>query len=201
MKNRARVCHGFTLVEVLAALLIMALLALMSYRGIGQSVAARARVQGEMQQTRELVLALVQLETDINQRLPEVAWGAQSNLSAPLPRALEVRVQESSGLSLTILRGNLGERGEMLAQRVTYTVEQGVLVRYASAPAAHWPVTDTPDRLAFELCAQKLSARVNVSGVWYALPLDPGVRTAPATGLEIVVECDAERRFVKVMSL
>ncbi|MFH1603371.1 MAG: type II secretion system minor pseudopilin GspJ [Pseudomonadota bacterium] len=70
--KRAPVCmtRGFTLIEVLSALLILSLLALMSYRGLGAVLDAREHVRLETDKWRHVAAFFSRFERDVQLAAP-----------------------------------------------------------------------------------------------------------------------------------
>jgi len=69
--NRAHLrTGGFTLVELLTALLILSILALTSYRGLGAVLDARARVTAETEKWRDVTAFFARFERDIQLAIP-----------------------------------------------------------------------------------------------------------------------------------
>jgi general secretion pathway protein J len=82
MKPFAPAARGFTLVELLTALLILSLLALMSYRGLGAVLEARARVGEETAQWQRLAAFCARFEQDVQLAAPRAVPGASGNVPA-----------------------------------------------------------------------------------------------------------------------
>ena len=61
MRDGAR---GFTLIELLVAITILAIVAVLGWRGLDSIVRARATLTGDMEQTRGMQLAFAQLQSD-----------------------------------------------------------------------------------------------------------------------------------------
>ncbi len=69
--------RGFTLIEVLTALLVLSLLALMSYRGLSAVLDAREHVRGETDKWRAVAAFFVRFERDVELASPRgVRFGA-----------------------------------------------------------------------------------------------------------------------------
>jgi general secretion pathway protein J len=123
----AGLVRGFTLVELLVAIWIMALVAVIAWRGLSALVATRERLGPEADEVRAMLTGLGQIERDLSQ--------AANPVLASLPGP-SVRVQVFDGAtSLQILR--LSEPlpdGSSGLQRVTYAVVDGALVRQCSPP-------------------------------------------------------------------
>lgn len=200
MSHRCPSQRGFTLIEVMVAITILALLALMSFRGIARTVDLRGRAQADMELTGNFLRAMSQLERDLAQRLPEVALIPNASPSA-LPRSVSVEEREGTGIVISILRMALSPEGAMRAQRVRYTVEGESLVRYATDPSASWPIVEAGNRVVLDTCARHLSARISSNGIWFNLPMQSGTTATIATGIEISLQCDDQHRYVKVIAL
>ena len=62
--------RGFTLIEVMTALLVLSLLALMSYRGLGAVLDAREHTQAETDKWRRVAAFLARFERDVQLAAP-----------------------------------------------------------------------------------------------------------------------------------
>lgn len=105
--------HGFTLVEVLVALLIMAVLAAMGWQGVDGMIRARDASQAAAERTLRLTTVIAQWEQDLA--------SLYDNPSAPS--------LVFDGANLRLVR--LTPDG---AQVVVWTVREGVWRRWASTP-------------------------------------------------------------------
>lgn len=97
---------GFTLVELMVALLILSLLALMSYRGLGAVLDARDHVGRESEKWRHVAAFLARFEGDVDLASPRPvrnasgfapAWLGRS-ASAPGPRLEASRFASVEGV-------------------------------------------------------------------------------------------------------
>ena len=68
--NTASGARGFTLIELLTALLVLALLALMSYRGLGAVLDAREHVRAETEKWQRLSSFSARFERDVQLAAP-----------------------------------------------------------------------------------------------------------------------------------
>ncbi len=138
---------GFTLVELLAALLVLSLLALMSYRGLGAVLDAREHVGAEADKWRRVAAFFARFERDVELAAPRPvrdasgiapAWIGQAGASTgPLlefsrfaspgsvdsPRRLGYRLNERGEIELWVWPGLDVAPG---VQPVRYPVLSGV---------------------------------------------------------------------------
>lgn len=114
MKNR-----GFTLVELLVAISILAIVAVLGWRGLDGIVRARERLTEQLEATRGMQLAFAQMQSDCEQIVrPE------SVQNRPFLLASNDR--------LTLVRNVFVENEPSSLQVVAYRVVNGVLTRRES---------------------------------------------------------------------
>jgi general secretion pathway protein J len=65
LSANSRACRGFTLVEVLVALLIFGIITAVTYRALGEVLQTRERVSAENHRWRAIALALTRIEQDL----------------------------------------------------------------------------------------------------------------------------------------
>lgn len=113
MKN-----SGFTLVELLVAIAILALVAVLGYRGLDGIVRTRETLTAQMETTRGLQLAFAQMQSDGEHLAGQQELG-RAMLAADTQRLMMVR---------TVYAENQPAR----LQVVTYRIENGTLTRRES---------------------------------------------------------------------
>lgn len=115
--------RGFTLLELLIAIALMAVLALLSWRGLDTVLQTRDRLEAESTELRSLTLAMSQMEEDLAHSTPV----RMLELGVP---ELQVRIAgEGNAQSLELLREVDRTGMPTRIQRVVYEVRNGVLVR------------------------------------------------------------------------
>jgi general secretion pathway protein J len=116
--NRQR---GFTLVELLVAISILALVAVLGWRGLDSIVRARVALTDQMETTRGMQLAFAQMQSDL-----EHIAGAEIVDRRPFLLTGDDRI--------TLVRTVFNENEPSRLQVVSYRVVNGNLMRRESAP-------------------------------------------------------------------
>lgn len=76
--------RGFTLLEVLVALTIFAIMSLITYRGVNMVIETRTAVVNQTAYWRELTLAFERMESDLSQIAPRPWTDSNGKLQPPL---------------------------------------------------------------------------------------------------------------------
>ena len=114
MKNK-----GFTLIELLVAISILAIVAVLGWRGLDGIIRSRGALTAQMEQTRGLQLAFAQLQNDCENLATTTLLHGRPYLQAENDRITMVRL---------VLAENEPSRLEVVA----YRVRDGVLTRRES---------------------------------------------------------------------
>jgi general secretion pathway protein J len=103
--------RGFTLIELLSALLILALLALMSFRGLGAVLDARDHVRQETEKWRSVTAFFSRFQRDVQLSAPRPVLGAAGRLEfsrfaaaegIDAPRRVGYRLNDSREIELAL---------------------------------------------------------------------------------------------------
>lgn len=116
MKKRIQ---GFTLIELLVAITIMAIVAVLGWRGLDTIVRSRVSLTEELERTRGLQLAFAQMQSDCAQIAKAESIGGRQPLSTQAGR-------------LTLVRSVFAENQPSRVQVVAYRLNNGVLSRHES---------------------------------------------------------------------
>lgn len=125
MKPMAMRPRGFTLIELLSAMLILALLALMSYRGLGAVLDARERVERETGKWKRVSAFLSRFERDVQLSAPRPVRAASGTAPAWLGRPGGAGLEFSRFASAT---------GMDAARRVGYRLNENQEIEIALWP-------------------------------------------------------------------
>lgn len=191
---------GFTLIELLVAITILAIIAVLGWRGLDSIVRARVALTAEMEQTRGIQLAFAQLENDCAHLVDTSNLPGREVFSAIGPR-------------LALVRSVFEENQPTRLQVVVYSVRGGVLGRREMLPTRELAVLehDWQDALSDTESSPAIALQTMVTGFetrtwkegengWRAggseaaganpVPAAPGIptRSGKLTGLEIAVQ-------------
>ncbi len=120
MRLQGRRARGFTLIELLVAIGILALVAVMGWRGLDSIVRARISLTSQIDATRGMQLTFAQLQSDVEHITNPNLLDRRPNLQA-----------ETN--SLTLVRNTYREDTPAQLQVVSYRLLDGVLMRRESA--------------------------------------------------------------------
>ncbi|HEU4843919.1 MAG TPA: prepilin-type N-terminal cleavage/methylation domain-containing protein [Burkholderiaceae bacterium] len=119
VRRRPRL-RGFTLIELLVAISILAIVAVLGWRGLDGIIRSRQALTAQMEQTRGMQLTFAQMQSDCENLAPTALLHGRANLLAETDR-------------LTLVRTVLTENEPSRLQVVSYRVRDGVLLRRESA--------------------------------------------------------------------
>jgi len=118
MKNS----RGFTLIELLVAITVLAIVAVLGWRGLDGIVRSREQLTQNMEQTRGTQLTFAQMQSDLEQFADKTLLREHQNILAENSR-------------LVFVRTVLVENAPSQLQVVSYTIREGVLARTESRGA------------------------------------------------------------------
>lgn len=201
---------GLTLIELLIAITVLAVVAVLGWRGLDSIVRSRVALTAEMERTRGVQLAFAQLERD-----------CANIVSADMvPNHPPLVAQQQR---LILIRKVFTENQPVRLQVVAYRVRNGVLSRRESRPTRDlseldtaWRINDdslAKEEVALEAGVSAMTVRVWASNAttWRAVDINASqmatdtVTTGNApvlTGLEISLQLEgAANTMIKVFLL
>ncbi|MFJ4247938.1 prepilin-type N-terminal cleavage/methylation domain-containing protein [Pseudomonas sp. NPDC089741] len=181
MKNQ----HGFTLIEVMVAILLMAVVSLIAWRGLDSVTRADSHLQASGEQSDSLLRALNQLQRDVDMRagieLTEPKKIGVDDEPLTAPAALTVRSSDSKGFRLDIIRSAADQPGAL--QRVRWWVKGDTLYRAVAEARSRYPLPAPGNGVAVLQGVSDVQVRVwEVDKGWRQLS---GNRREEPLGLEI----------------
>ena len=193
--------RGFTLVEMLVALTIFALMSVLSFRGLTSVLQTREHLTEDNRRWRDISLTLAQLEQDMS-----MVVNRPVRDSGDLPQPALVGNPQALGANeaqLSFSRMGMAWQTGVLAdvQRHGYRLNNGTLEQLV------WPVLDQAPRS--EPAVHALLERVNRfelryldgTGNWQPRWPLPGVAAALPAALEVVIELDGAVAVTRVFAL
>src|SRR5258707_2706165 len=123
---------GFTLVELLVALAIFAIVTGFAYRGLNAMLESREALERESRKWRDVALFVGRIERDLGAVLARRAIGASGTPLAPVSSVIESSAS-AEGLALTRSGSPLQENALAAPQRVGYRLRDGSVERLAWA--------------------------------------------------------------------
>lgn len=181
--NRSQ--QGFTLIEVMVAIMLMALVSVIAWRGLDSVTRADQHLQASTEQTEVLLRALNQMQRDLSLRAsveltvpstPENAAAKTEGLAA-----VTVRSSDSKGFRLDVIR-SAPVAGDGL-QRVRWWLKGDSLYRAAAPARDRYPLPAAKDGVVVLTGVSDLQVRVwEADKGWRQLS---GNRREDPQGLEI----------------
>ena len=191
---------AFTLVELLVALAIFAVLAGFAYRGLNAMLESREALAQESRKWRDLSVFVGRIERDLSAVLDRTALGASGTQLAPVSSSIEA-TDGREGLALTRSGAPLHENALAAPQRIAYRLNGGSVERLAwnsvdAAPRAEpaaVPVLSGVQDLAFRF----LDPRGEWRNTW-GLPGSP--ERVPAA-VEVTLQLAGGEKLVRLLDM
>jgi general secretion pathway protein J len=185
---RLRSKAGFTLIELLVAISILAIVAVLGWRGLDSIVRARIALSAEIESTRGMQLAFAQMQSDAEHIASPVMLQNRTSLLADED-------------SMSLVRSVYLENEPTRLAVVTYRVRDGMLDRRESAATrdlvqldAMWKAAttkiDSAQPVVLQSNVNRMMVLVFIGGRWVMPgPAGPvGGLTVPPTGLQVGFE-------------
>jgi general secretion pathway protein J len=172
---------GFTLIEVMVAIMLMALVSVIAWRGLDSVTRADQHLQASSEQTEVLLRALNQMQRDISLRASVELTDPDDKAKPDGLAAVTVRSSDSKGFSLDVIR-SAPAAGDGL-QRVRWWLKGDALYRAAAPARDRFPLPAAKDGVVVLTGVSDLQVRVwETDKGWRQLS---GNRREDPLGLEI----------------
>jgi general secretion pathway protein J len=195
---RARAA-GFTLVELLVALAIFALMSGFAYRGLDALLESRVALQKESRKWRDVSLFVGRIERDLDAVLLRTSTGPSGTALPPVASSLET---PTAGVGLALTRSGSPIQQNALAapQRIAYRLRGDRIERLTWAGVDAAP-REEPLAVTVLAPARSLSFRFMDSrtGDWRATW--PGSTDLLPAAVEVTVELATGERIVRLVDL
>ena len=184
--------RGFTLLELLVAISIMAIVAIIAWRGLSSLIATRDRLAPETDEVRALLTGFGQMELDLAQAANPVL------ISLGTSPVHVVLVDGAPALQILRLSQSLPD-GASSVQQVTYAVIDGALLRQCSPPVRSLQAAASSSQQTVRLVSGVTSMQVRVWRVneGWVLPAQDDTVTPP--GVEVQVTRTDGTQFRRVL--
>jgi general secretion pathway protein J len=192
MRNKQ---NGLTLVELLVAISVLAVVAVLGWRGLDSIVRSRIALTSDLEQTRGMQLTFAQLQSD------------SLHLAAPTILLNRPAIQAKPE-QLNLVRTVFGDGQPSRLQVVSYQVKEGVLTRRESAATRDLVELDTMWQAAINntdvvpIVTLQSGVSTMTMRLWFAgssgwsvpfmpsatMPTNPVITPVAPTGLEVSLQ-------------
>ncbi|MFF7399201.1 type II secretion system protein J [Achromobacter sp. NPDC008082] len=191
---------GFTLIEVLVALALMALVSLLAWRGLASVSNARDWIEQQAEDTDAIVRTLGQMARDVELSYTGPSFDSPGKDALALTSGLRLLRRTSGGQTLELLRPDADGNG--LWQRVQWQVRADGLWRASGPAAPRSPLPAAVNGVLLLPGVRVLSVRAWVPGSGW-VDVNASFGAAP-TGIEITLErgaAAAPQRYTRILEL
>jgi general secretion pathway protein J len=185
---------GFTLIELLVAISILAIVAVLGWRGLDGIVRARVALTDQMETTRGMQLAFAQMQSD----------GEHLVASTPDLQGRPNLTADASGM--TLVRNWHSENAPSQLQVISYRIIDGVLMRRESAGTrdlmqldVFWQAAlsnvDTTPPVVLQSGVLSMQVEIYENNAWRmaGAPRPAGFVPLPASGLRVALQVQGQQ--------
>jgi general secretion pathway protein J len=191
--------RGFTLVELLVALAIFAIMSAFAYRGLSAMLDSREALQAESRKWRDVTLFVGRIERDLAAVLDRTAVGASGLPQSPVSSALEGTQRE--GLALTRSGSPLQENALAAPQRIAWRFTAGRIERLTWSGVDIAP-RETPNAVPVLSSVAGLAFRfLDPRGDWRPGWGLPGSNERLPAAVEVTLTLASGERIVRVVDM
>lgn len=201
LRHARGLSSGFTLVELLVALAIFAIMTGFAYRGLSAMLDSQTALERESRKWRDVALFVGRIERDLAAVLRRGAVGSSGTLLAPVSSVIESSASPE-GLALTRSGSPIHDNALAAPQRVGYRLRDGGVERltWAGVDAAprEEPVATVVLKPAGALAFRFLDARGEWRSSW---GLPGAAETNPPAAVEVTLQLASGEKVVRLIDL
>jgi general secretion pathway protein J len=198
-RRRRASATGFTLVELLVALAIFAILSGFAYRSLGALLDSREALQRESRKWRDVSLFVGRVERDLSAVLARDAIGASGTILPAVASAIGT-VNDGNGLALTRAGSPLQQNALAAPQRIAYRLAGDHVERLSWAGVDAAP-REEPQAVTVLAPVRALSFRfLDPASLEWRTTWPNGSDLLPAA-VEVTVELASGERIVRLVDL
>jgi general secretion pathway protein J len=192
---------GFTLVELLVALAIFAIIAGFAYRGLDAMLQSRVALERESRKWRDASVFVGRIERDISAVLSRPVKGESGTLLAAVSSAI-TSTGSAEGLALTRSGSPIQQNALAAPQRVAYRLRESAIERLSWNGLDAAP-REEPTAVAVLKSVSALSFRfLDPNGEWRATWGLPGNASEPLpAAVEVTLQLASGERIVRLVDL
>jgi general secretion pathway protein J len=190
---------AFTLVELLVALAIFALMSGFAYRGLNALLESRVALQKESRKWRDVSLFVGRIECDLDAVLLRTSTGPSGTALPPVSSSLETPTA-GEGLALTRSGSPIQQNALAAPQRIAYRLRGERVERLTWAGVDAAP-REEPLAVTVLSPARSLSFRFMDSRTGDWRPTWPGSTDLLPAAVEVTVELASGERIVRLVDL
>lgn len=191
---------AFTLVELLIALAIFAVITALSYRSLAALLDAREALERDSRKWRDVALFVGRFERDVNAVVPRLATGPSGTALSPVSSLLDLGGATSKGLAITRSGALLNQNVLAAPQRIAYRLLEGKVERLAWNAADAAPRTEPTATPVLE-AVRSLEFRFLVANEWRPDFGLPGAGPALPAAVEVALTLDSGERVTRLVAL
>ena len=192
---------GFTLLEVLVALIIFSLMAVMAYRGLTSVLQSRAHLAQENQKWRDVAMLFARMEKDLSMLAKRPIRDSSDLSAAPLVGKTTAQGEQDALLMFT--RMGIPDQANTLAGPLRF----GYRLRSETVEQLIWPVLDAAPRTlpSVNVLLEQVTGfemhYLDGTGVWHATWPLAGTSNALPTAVQVTLELKSKERVTRLFAL
>lgn len=199
--SASKAMRGFTLLEILVALIIFGLMSVMAYRGLMIVLQSRDHLAQENRKWRAVAMLFARIEQDLNQLANRPVRDSNDASTAPFVGLAVLRGEHEAMLTFT--RMGYTDQASALAG----PLRSGYRLRGEVVEQLLWPAPDAAPRAvpAVNGLLENVSVLefqyLDAAGAWHAYWPQPGGKQVFPAAVQVVLGLKSGERIVRLFAL